>query len=63
MTLTTIPNIKARLRDEVQLAHMAYAERGGVITTLRPSLAPVCEPGYPQPKARPSLSALLSPAV
>ena len=51
MTHTTISHTKARLRDEVQLAHMAYAERGGVITTVRPSRAPVCVP-VPQSRHR-----------
>jgi hypothetical protein len=62
MTHTTISHTKDRLRDEAQLAFMAYAERGGVITTIRPSLAPVCVPCYSIPKAAsyPPLSSLLA---
>ena len=59
---TVIPHTKDRLRDEAQLAFMAFVLAGHSPTKLRPSLAPVCVPCYQQPKPIPplSLTALLS---
>ena len=42
---TYIPEEKARLRDEVELAVMAWEEAGREITRLPASRAPVCVPG------------------
>ena len=42
---TYIPEDKQRLRDEVELAVMAWAEAGREITRLPWSRAPVCVPG------------------
>ena len=65
---------KARLRDEAELAALAWAERGRVVTVCPASRAPVCAPGEPRrvvyeggrlvyAKALPSqpLNALFSP--
>ena len=41
---TYIPEEKQRLRDEAELAMMAWREAGREPTRLRPSLAPVCVP-------------------
>ena len=41
---TYIPEEKQRLRDEAELAMMAWHEAGREPTRLRPSLAPVCMP-------------------
>ena len=41
---TYIPEEKARLRDEVELAVMAWEEAGREITRLPASRAPVCVP-------------------
>ena len=42
---TYIPEEKQRLRDEAELAVMAWAEAGREITRLPWSRAPVCVPG------------------
>ena len=54
----TIPEVKARLRDEAELAVMAFVEAGGVITRVEPSKAPVCVPVL-----RPDLSAAIRSAA
>ena len=65
---------KARLRDEAELAALAWAGQGRVVTVCPASRAPVCVPGEPRrvvyeggrlvyAKAAPdgSLNALFSP--
>jgi hypothetical protein len=43
---TYISEEKARLRDEAELAVMAWCEAGRGITRLPASRAPVCVPGF-----------------
>ena len=48
-----IPHAKARLRDEAELALLAYRATQRPVTVLRPSLAPVCVP-VPRPPRPPA---------
>ena len=45
-TTTTIPQAKQRLRDEAELALIAFLELGNRVTYVPKSRAPVCVPGY-----------------
>ena len=44
-----IPHAKARLRDEAELALLAYRATQRPVVKLPPSLAPVCVPAVPRP--------------
>ena len=44
-----IPHTKGRLRDEAELAILAYRASARPVIKLPPSLAPVCAPAAPRP--------------
>ena len=57
-----IPHAKARLRDEAELALLAYRASQRPVVKLPPSLAPICVPANPARFARPTKSTTHPPA-